>query len=96
MTTERWVCASCRKKLESMGFKVIPYPGGMYGETGTPDLIACREGRLVMVETKATGQHLRPIQERRFAEWRAVGAVCIEAHSADEMADQIFSALGFF
>lgn len=75
----------CRKVLMQWGAKVIPYPGGSYGEAGTPDLIACKNGRLILVECKQPKKHLSPIQEVRFTEWRAVGAVCLEIHSGEEL-----------
>jgi hypothetical protein len=89
MPRERQVRLACRKVLKAWGAKVIPYPGGGYGEAGTPDLIACKNGRLILVECKQPKMHLSPIQEVRFTEWRAVGAVCIEAHSGSELQDTL-------
>ena len=91
MPRERAVRIACRKVLREWGAKVIPYPGVSEGEAGTPDLIACKHGLLILVECKQPGKTLEPIQALRFKEWRAVGAVCLEAHSGPELASLLRS-----
>ena len=51
-------------------------PGGGW-PGGTPDIVACVGGRLVMIECKAPTGGLRASQIVQLRRWAAAGAVCI-------------------
>lgn len=47
------------------------------GEAGHPDIFACRNGRMVLVEMKIPGKSPTKIQAQRLRGWQLVGAaVC--------------------
>ena len=54
--------------------KWIKYPGGVYGEKGTPDLIGTYEGRMILIEVKGPKTRITSLQEVRLAEWNRAGA----------------------
>jgi len=54
--------------------KAVKFHVGGYGETGTPDIIGCFDGRAFLIEVKVSGRRLTPLQEHRCCYWRRVGA----------------------
>ena len=52
------------------GIWVVKYPGGIFGTTGTPDLILCVKGRFLALEVKKPGKPPKKIQEYRQNEIR--------------------------
>ena len=65
------------KYLNSIpGSKAINVHGGIYTERGTPDIIGCIGGRMVVFECKRDDREdLEDIQKWRLSEWIAAGAV---------------------
>ena len=56
--------------------KAINIHGGIYSERGTPDIIGCIDGRMVVFECKKSEhENLTKIQEWRLCEWLKAGAV---------------------
>ncbi len=56
------------------GCKSICFPGGAFGEAGTPDILGCYRGRMFCIEVKTGSGRLTALQARRVAEWEAAGA----------------------
>ena len=52
---------------------------------GTPDLLACIDGRLVAVEVKRPGGRLSKIQEAQLQNIRDAGGIAIVATSVDDV-----------
>lgn len=61
------------------------------GVIGAPDRIGCINGRMICIEIKRPGERPRPSQEIEIARWQAAGAVCIIAHSWEEVAATLAS-----
>ncbi len=56
--------------------KAINIHGSVFSERGTPDVIGCVNGRLVVFECKRDAtEDLEEIQKWRLCEWIAAGAV---------------------
>ena len=65
--------------------KCIKIHGGAYTETGTPDIIGCREGRMFVLECKVGYNKPTKIQTHRLKQWAGAGAVAAVVHSAEEV-----------
>jgi hypothetical protein len=50
-------------------------PGGAYGQAGTGDRVALIDHVALMVEIKADGQKLTPLQSKRLRDFDAAGGV---------------------
>jgi hypothetical protein len=80
MPTERQIEKRLRLEVECRGAKAYKFVSP--GTAGVPDrLILFPGGRTVFVELKRPGEHLRPLQEKRAAELRALGfkVYCIDS-----------------
>lgn len=53
--------------------------------TGTPDIIGCRNGRMVMIEVKRPGNKPTAIQNQVMDEWREYGADVFVATSLEDV-----------
>ena len=52
---------------------------------GAPDLCGCYKGRHFEIEVKVLPDTPSDIQKFRLKEWAEAGAICIVAHSVDEV-----------
>ena len=52
-TPEAKVKAKIHKALKDAGAYAVNYIGGMYAANGTPDILACLDGRFIGIEAKA-------------------------------------------
>jgi hypothetical protein len=55
------------------------------GDPGAPDVIACYEGRCVVLEMKTGQAGLRPVQSANLDAWRGGGAIVAVVRSVAEM-----------
>lgn len=66
--------------------KAINIHGGVYTERGTPDVIGCIDGRMIVFECKRDEQAApEKIQSWRLNEWLAAGAVVGSVSSVDHV-----------
>lgn len=66
--------------------KAINIHGGIFTERGTPDIIGCVEGRMVVFECKRDEkENLAPIQVWRLCEWQCAGAIVGGVSSVDHV-----------
>ena len=88
--SEREIKAKIRRYLKTVDYlKVISYCPYPYGESGTPDLVGCYKGHMVLIEVKAPGKRLSVLQAKRKKEWEYNGATVIVAHCVDEVKEVI-------
>ena len=71
---EKYYVSKLQSALKALGAKVIKHHGSVYASAGEPDLIACLEGRTIVIEVKREGEDATPLQRKRLAEWEAAGA----------------------
>ena len=58
------------------GAKAINIHGSVFSERGTPDVVGCVNGRMVLFECKRDEtEEPEPIQKWRLSEWISAGAV---------------------
>ena len=69
--------------IRSIGGYVATVPGGAYGTNGTPDLIACVNGRFIGIEGKYGDGTQSGWQITRQAQIEAAGGIYLIAYSAD-------------
>lgn len=66
--------AQARIRVEWLGEVVKTIGTGAF-KKGTPDLLACVEGRMCAIELKQPGETPTPLQWKRLREWAAAGAL---------------------
>jgi hypothetical protein len=69
--------------------KFVSYSPTPYGEAGTPDIVGCVKGKMVLIEVKVEGKNLTGLQVLRRDEWLSAGAKVIVAHSVKELREQL-------
>lgn len=68
---------------------------GKYDGKGEPDILACINGRMVVIETKLPkGGRPLPIQEFKLAQWRAAGAIAFWVRSLAQVEEALGEMLG--
>lgn len=65
---------------------------GAQGEGGHPDIFACRNGRMVLVEMKKPGEEPTARQYERLRAWRKAGAAVCWATDVDHV-QQLFARI---
>ena len=80
---EKYYVSKLQSALKAMGAKVIKHHGSAYSSAGEPDLIACLEGRTIVIEVKRDGEKATPLQEKRLQEWRDAGALALVSVGED-------------
>lgn len=74
-----------RKIVENMKQHIVTYAirtnTSAHGKRGTPDIIACCEGRMVVIEAKLEYNKPTAIQLAELQKWRDAGALaCVLTH----------------
>lgn len=78
MIREREITRRIMHELNATpGCKAIKIIGGMWTETGTPDIIGCYRGKFFAIEVKAPGKVATRIQTRRLWEWNEAGGIAV-------------------
>lgn len=82
--TEKQITEKIIKALKQHGYWVLKVHGGPMQKSGIPDILACRNGRLLAIEVKRPGGRVTAIQRKRLAELEAAGADVVVITSVDE------------
>lgn len=69
--------------LALVGFWTCKLAGGMYQRPGLPDLIACKDGRMVAIEVKTGRAKLSAQQEQEIQRLAAAGCLTMVVASVD-------------
>lgn len=88
-TPESRVKALCKTVLKTEGWwHYMPMQNGM-GVVGIPDIIACKNGQFLAVETKAPGKRKNTTanQDRVLGELAAAGAWVIVVDDVEQLID---------
>lgn len=59
--------------------------GGMYGTAGTPDIVACVEGRFCAFEVKRPGRELSKLQAATLGKIEAAGGLASMVSSVNDV-----------
>lgn len=73
------------KHLKNHGHKAIKLHVDQYQEAGTPDIFACVNGFLLVIEVKRPGEEPTRIQRIRLMQWRKAGAFILVADNMDTL-----------
>lgn len=76
------------------GVWAVKYPGSMYGEAGTPDVLACVRGRFVAIELKMPGKKPTKIQDVQLRRIIAAGGRAVVATTLDDVINIVTSIEG--
>lgn len=98
MPTSKTLESKEQKKVidwcKANGIWIVKYPAGIYGSTGTPDLIACVKGKFVAIEMKRKGGKIRAMQLRNQEQISKAGGICEIFEGAAEAIEFIESLVG--
>jgi hypothetical protein len=92
--TEDAVKASVLNKIKTHprgGYAICKHQTGT-GERGTPDVLACMGGRMVVVEVKRSGNIPEPKQLGELRRWQLAGALACWVDDAAQL-DDVFEHL---
>ena len=84
-TPEAKVKAHIHAALKAAGAYAVNYIGGQYANNGTPDILACLDGRFIGIEAKAGRGKPTALQVRSLRQIHEAGglALCINENSLD-------------
>jgi Holliday junction resolvase len=74
-TPEAAVKARVHAKLKSIGAYAVNYIGGLYANSGTPDILACLNGAFIGIECKAGRGKPTQLQLRNLEKIEAAGGL---------------------
>jgi len=75
------------KYLESIGAYTIKTI--KTNRAGTPDIIACLNGRFIAIEVKRKGNKATPLQLAKIEQIRASGGIAFIAYSKDDVISKL-------
>lgn len=82
--TEATVRENCLKLLNANGYFIVKHMTGS-GTRGTPDVIGCIGGRMVVIEFKKGTEVPTPVQLRQMRLWQDAGALAGWARSTSDV-----------
>lgn len=82
--SEKRIEHQIRQYLDSLGAWHIKTHGNMFSKAGTPDVLACVNGRFVAIEVKQPGGRVSPLQKAHLKLIRQAGGVAFVAYSLEE------------
>lgn len=83
---EKKVEAQIKNYLDSLGAYYLKVHGSMYQPAGTPDILACVNGRFVAIEVKRpSGGRVSALQKSKLKQIEAAGGVAIVARSVEDV-----------
>lgn len=81
---EKTIERQIRNYLTSVGAWHIKTHGNMFSRAGTPDILACLNGRFVAIEVKQPGGRVSPLQMAHIKLINQAGGVAFVAYSLEE------------
>lgn len=83
---EKKVETQIKNYLDSLGAYYLKVHGSMYQPAGTPDILACVNGRFVAIEVKRpSGGRVSALQKSKLKQIEAAGGVAIVARSVEDV-----------
>lgn len=82
--SEKRIEHQIKQYLDSIGAWHIKTHGNMFSKAGTPDVLACVNGRFVAIEVKQPGGRVSPLQKAHLKLIRQAGGVAFVAYSLEE------------
>ena len=82
--SEKRIEHQIRQYLDSIGAWHIKTHGNMFSRAGTPDIVACVNGKFVAIEVKQPGGIVSPLQAANIELIKQAGGVAFIAYSLEE------------
>src|SRR5690625_4700962 len=82
--SEKRIEHQIRQYLDSLGAWHIKTHGNMFSRAGTPDIVACINGRFVAIEVKRPGGVVSPLQAANIELIKKAGGIASVAYSLEE------------
>lgn len=74
-----------KQYLRDEGAAYFPIPGGSYGMSGAPDLVACYDSRFIAIEGKTYDGSQSQVQKERQAWIESAGGIYVLARRVDDV-----------
>ena len=87
--TETEIKKQIKEYIRSIGGYSATVPGGAYGTNGTPDIIACVNGRFIGIEGKYNTGKQSNWQKLRQKQIEDAGGIYIIAYSVEDVKNAI-------
>lgn len=88
--SEKTIENNIKKYLDSLGAYHITIHGSAFMPSGTPDILACLNGRFMGIEVKREkGGVTSPLQKFKINEIRSAGGIAFVARSVNEVKEQL-------
>lgn len=81
---EKQIENQIKRYLDSLGAWHIKTHGNMFSRAGTPDVLACINGKFVAIEVKRPGGRVSALQKAQIKLIHAAGGVAFVAYSLEE------------
>jgi hypothetical protein len=78
---------------KQVGVWIVKYPGGIFGKTGTPDVILCVQGKFVAIEMKKLDGYRRKMQEYQQKKIRSSGGICEFCDTLESAKELVISVM---
>lgn len=86
MVAEKNVENKIKKYLDSIGAYYLKVHGSMYQPAGTPDILACVNGRFIGIEVKREkGGVVSELQKSKIRQIKNAGGIAFVARSVEEV-----------
>lgn len=82
--TEHAVREACLRLLNQRGYAIVKHQTGA-GQRGTPDILGCVAGRMVVIECKTANNDPTPAQHGKLRRWQDAGALAGWVRSVEHL-----------
>ncbi len=82
--SEKQIENQIKQYLDSIGAWHIKTHGNMFSKAGTPDIVACVNGRFVAIEVKQPGGVVSALQAAHIELIKRAGGIAFVAYSVEE------------
>lgn len=82
--SEKNIEKSIKRYLDSIGAWHIKTHGSIFSRAGTPDIIACLNGKFIAIEVKRPGGVVSALQEANIKLIEQAGGVALIVYSLEE------------
>ena len=87
---EKKVENKIKKYLDSLGAYYLKVHGSMYQPSGTPDILACINGRFVGIEVKRpNGGTVSALQKSKLKKIETAGGIALVVRSVEEVKNEL-------
>ncbi|MGO2084168.1 VRR-NUC domain-containing protein [Vagococcus sp.] len=88
--TEKNIENKIKKYLDSIGAYYLKVHGSMYQPAGTPDILACVNGRFIGIEVKREkGGVVSELQKSKIRQIKNTGGIAFVARSVEEVSTML-------